>query len=437
MKKLLILLLLSGFAQAQTITVDSTEFIKIDTTITKRKGVIIKTTTIDTVYFDSQAIPDTELLNIEDMFSGTRGSGIATDIKGNIHFAHVAKDLQNYITVSDGRKILVSLPENRNNEHNYPAIAFDNSGVLHWAGDMHLSPWKYKQYKDLREIEASPPPFEHITYPAFYRSPKGTLFLAYRSAGIFPESGKQDYPRTAIIARYDTKKWTALGGKVKHQGKISTDNVLFWHPRGRDSERNDNYQSGRAKIIFQEDRMHVIYAYSDPGTGKWPGDCNRVNAVMYIYSDDEGKTFRNTEGELVQVATRENSGIVSAEEMKALSGGICQGWYHASLGVIGGKLRAYFIADWPETVYYKELQGKKWSVPIRDSQAHAQIVTGNEVIQVESGYLVNGEFISSSGHPSRANYDRYLFSKTGAFVYKEWNKETKESNIKIIGREAN
>lgn len=56
MKKLLILILIPVLSQAQTTVIDSTEFVKIDTTITKKKGWVIKTTTIDSVFEDEAPV---------------------------------------------------------------------------------------------------------------------------------------------------------------------------------------------------------------------------------------------------------------------------------------------------------------------------------------------------------------------------------------------
>lgn len=128
--------------------------------------------------------------------------------------------------------------------HNQSSVAFDALGYVHVAYNMHNEPWQYSvsaspadvstfEFRGQRETMAQRTrvhksnqtdfptageaaiPGNEITYPAFFRSSDGGLFVTYRYA-VAPARPWLQRRFAGGIARYDSQKriWQAIGGEV-------------------------------------------------------------------------------------------------------------------------------------------------------------------------------------------------------------------------------
>lgn len=392
-------------------------------------------TTQNTTPLATMTAPTVAIAQVHDKFSSPRSRSMITADDGTIYFTHVNASLEaKIIDNKNPQNSITALAGNTNEGHHYPVLGIDNAQVLHWVGNMHNDPWQYKKYDlNLSEIPIATGeglPFYGITYPAFYRSPvTGTLFLAFRFTDPFGGTERFTYPRACAVCKYNvlTKRWTALGGIINHSGLDSIDNVLFWQPFGRDNSgggSNDGYQPGQAKVIWDDTgRMHLAYAYIDhPGT--WLSNCNRATRILYVYSDDDGVTFKTVDGVTVSGTVTPSTPNAIVADILDTGGSMCTGWYHAAPAIIGGKLRIYYISEAFSDQRYIEINtaGNGFNAPVQDQSYNGQMIAGNNIILNSSGgFTVGGQNYGAAGHVSKKNFDLYAFDRIGVIVHKNHN----------------
>ncbi|MGP4096892.1 BNR repeat-containing protein [Nonomuraea sp. KM90] len=122
-----------------------------------------------------------------------------------------------------------------------------------------------------------------ITYPQFVVAPSGRLQLFYRTGG----SGNG----TNELAEYTPSGWTKLGkwssatGSHTHNGATSTTRNMYVHG-----------------LTYHGNRLHVAFTWREGNTAVLCNAGGLANHdTCYVYSDDQGRTWRNGAG--TQVGT--------------------------------------------------------------------------------------------------------------------------------------
>jgi len=142
------------------------------------------------------------------------------------------------------------------------------------------------------------PVSEHTTFPHFWKDRKGQLFWsAQQSSSFLP------------LCSYDetTKLWTPLGGpKPIKGGEI----CFAWTPARAYS--GSTKKGGFAGSAFypcwdSNNRMHISIGMLDKDTFG-PHPAANGTHILYVYSDDGGKTVYRTDGTPVQFPIRASSG---------------------------------------------------------------------------------------------------------------------------------
>jgi len=224
-----------------------------------------------------------------------------------------------------------------NKYHALPVVGVDKYGYIHVAGNMHHSPWGrcrahrtrkaanpcypspnyYYDYawqymvsdkpEDISSFafhgdDARSPPGTWITYPYFARDRNKVLYLGFRHRVKF--DGWTPGSMAHGLARYDAdnRRWIALGGRDYENGADvvhplagrSHGKTFFWENAGTNNSAYQNYAS---RIFFDKNnRMHLSFGAND-GTNTAN---NRDNFIMYAYSDDDGNSFRRSDGSLYE-----------------------------------------------------------------------------------------------------------------------------------------
>lgn len=170
-----------------------------------------------------------------------------------------------------------------NDAHNTISLGVSPSdGRLHIAFDHHGSPLHYvRSVAHLLDDPTSVPwetaSFEPwtsslggttvtgVTYPRFVTLPDGKLLFSYRAGA----SGSGDL----VLWEYDDGTWTQLGVYIRG---IQEDINAYLHG-----------------IELRGERLHVAWCWRETP------DAATNHDLLYIYSDDYGRTWRNNEGALV------------------------------------------------------------------------------------------------------------------------------------------
>ncbi|MEV0620068.1 BNR repeat-containing protein [Nonomuraea sp. NPDC050404] len=122
-----------------------------------------------------------------------------------------------------------------------------------------------------------------MTYPQFVVAPSGRLQLFYRTGG----SGNG----TNELAEYTTAGWTRLGRWSSATGSHTTNGVT--------STTRNMYVHG---LTYRGNRLHVAFTWREGNTGVLCNQGGLANHdTCYVYSDDQGRTWRNGAG--AQVGT--------------------------------------------------------------------------------------------------------------------------------------
>jgi|GEM_PF-1072836 len=215
------------------------------------------------------------------------------------------------------------------NNHKRWIIAADRAGYIHVSGDMHtrddMGYWRSNKPEDVSsftQIEwedkalGTPlrcPISEHTTFPHFNKGRTGQLFYgAYQSAYVVP------------LCSYDetTKLWTSLGGRKTKKGEeiISLawrEGISYTRPTDKGGFGGTSF----TPVWDSNNRLHMVIGILDKDTyGKHPPAVG--TSILYVYSDDGGKTVHRADGTPVQYPIRASSGPeanrgdIILEEMK-------------------------------------------------------------------------------------------------------------------------
>jgi len=210
---------------------------------------------------------------------------------------------------TESTKVMRNIPDN--NHHVEPSLGVDKHGFLHLVGNMHNGLMQY--YRSVRAMDVSEWTFlggdleiggiegRSVTYPSFFNAPDGTLFAAFRSGVVNNwTQGRQ----SGAIGRYDveTGRWTMLGARVP---KWSINNHLIektvvWDDSG--SGDNRGYQGYKLRCVFSPSgRLHMSWNVAkNPDTAGEFGISANHTHVMYAYSDDQGETWHEANGNAVE-----------------------------------------------------------------------------------------------------------------------------------------
>jgi hypothetical protein len=121
----------------------------------------------------------------------------------------------------------------------------------------------------------------NITYPQFIISPQGRLQLSYRTGG----SGNG----VNNLAEYDGVHWEILGAWTSATGSFQANGVT--------STTRNMYLHG---LTYDGGRLHATFTWREGNTGVLCHSGGLTNHdTGYVYSDDQGRTWRNGAGAVV------------------------------------------------------------------------------------------------------------------------------------------
>jgi hypothetical protein len=189
-----------------------------------------------------------------------------------------------------------------NDSHNTSVIGIcDKDGTIHMAFDHHATRLNYRVSKtgaahqpgsttwnrdlfgnkqhSLGKLATT----ERVTYPRFFSAPNGNLMLYYRSVTSANGDG--------MIEEYDGEKqaWTPGLGKF-----ISRDTGVL-RVKGKTSHFRCPYINS---ISYVGSRLHASWTWRD----RFEKTLAQNNhSLCYAYSDDHGRTWQNTQGEVIGV----------------------------------------------------------------------------------------------------------------------------------------
>lgn len=204
---------------------------------------------------------------------------------------------------------------NVRDRHNVICIAVDGSGTLHMSWDHHCSPLRYCQGVAAGSLELTDKmPMTGVkegcvTYPEFFNLSNGDLLFMYRDGA----SGKGNI----MLRRYDAKsrKWSVVQDAFIH------------------GQRERNAYTNQIAIA-RDGTWHISWCWRETPNAMTNHD------ICYAKSDDEGKTWRKSNGEKydlpitaenaeVVVAIPQNSELINTTAMAVNSKGhpiICTYW---------------------------------------------------------------------------------------------------------------
>ncbi|MDQ8198596.1 BNR repeat-containing protein [Pelagicoccus enzymogenes] len=207
-----------------------------------------------------------------------------------------------------------------NDSHNVTVIGIaEGDGSIHLAYDHHKSELNYRftapgvatnpesvtwdaslfsknlsRLGPITSIEAKDDTIIDFTYPRFVPTPSGNLLLYFR----YVTSGNGD----SYLFEYDasTHDWREALGKF-----IARDKGTYTFDRNGDgqiaSDRSETSPYRYAyinAISYAGNRLHVTWLWRDVFNGT---SLDGNHDLCYAYSDDDGKTWYNNEGQLVSI----------------------------------------------------------------------------------------------------------------------------------------
>jgi hypothetical protein len=193
-----------------------------------------------------------------------------------------------------------------NDSHNTSVIGIcDRDGTIHLAFDHHATPLNYRVsqqgaahdpddvkwdadlFGPISQTLGTVATHERVTYPRFFSSSNGNLMLYYRSVTSADGDG--------MIEEYDgeTHDWTP------DLGKFIARDVGVFEGNGRESLTRCPYMNA---LTYSGQRLHASWV--------WRDRFERTNVanqhdLCYAYSDDHGRTWCNSAGEVVGKTGRE------------------------------------------------------------------------------------------------------------------------------------
>lgn len=293
--------------------------------------------------------------------------------------------------------------------HMGASVGVDAEGFIHVVGNMHHSPYNRKasfpeyQYAWQYWVSNAPEsvgsftflgnnttrtiPGTWISYARFYRNQAGTLFVAFRHRVHFG-GGWDPGSIAAAIARYDrtTKTWSMLGGTsyawgsetATYMASKSSGKTFFWQNAGADGTA---YQKYLPEIFFdRRGRMHITIGVQDGS----PTTANFLTShIVYVYSDDEGKTFYRANGTLIsQLPVQLSTATVAFD--KTISGtdanGKTNGFGRSHVGVAPDGTP--IVAAWADGTKRRGLlrkwnQAGYWEAPIDLGGSYGTAISTN------------------------------------------------------------
>ena len=187
-----------------------------------------------------------------------------------------------------------------NDSHNSAVVGIcEKDGTIHLAFDHHATELNYRVSKlgaahqpDSVEWSAdlfggvthslgSVVPASRVTYPRFVSAPNGNLMFCYRAV----TSGNGD----GMIEEYDgnSHDWTTGLGKF-----IARD-IGTYKAAGRVSRYRCPYINS---LSYAGQRLHVSWVWRDRFEKTHPAN---QHDLCYAYSDDDGRTWRNSAGQVI------------------------------------------------------------------------------------------------------------------------------------------
>jgi hypothetical protein len=187
-----------------------------------------------------------------------------------------------------------------NDSHNTAVIGIcKKDGTIHMAFDHHATQlnyriskrgaankpesvrWNTKLFSPVIHSLGSVDAASRVTYPRFFSTPSGNLMLFYR--------GKTSGDGDGILEEYDGKRhdWTPGLGKV-----IARDLGTF-EANGKKSQFRCAYMNS---ISYAGKRLHASWVWRDRFEKTNP---RNQHDLCYAYSDDDGRTWRNSAGKVV------------------------------------------------------------------------------------------------------------------------------------------
>jgi hypothetical protein len=267
---------------------------------------------------------------------------------GSIYFAYVDDNLQAIIAKkAPNGAITTSIITTgiKADPHNSPSIGIDAEGYIHWAGNMHNDPMRYFRstlpYDITSFVQLNGDTLNGgmygvngVSYGRFILSRRGTLMFISRQRVSTVADGWVPGGQSGHIQVYnpDTKKWIERGGlnysflsdkgitisggmDSKHQVK-----AVFWDNSGAGPLPNNGYQGYKIRVVFDKNnRMHMAWTVAkNPVYSRDNNDvANAHTHLMYAFSDDEGITWRRTDGiggNLVLPITTETGELIYTED---------------------------------------------------------------------------------------------------------------------------
>lgn len=177
--------------------------------------------------------------------------------------------------------------------HNGIALGIDGNGILHMSWDHHRHPLRYVRSLrpgslDLTEkLPMTGTTEAGVTYPEFFRLPGGDLLFLYRDGG----SGRGN----TILKRYDHRAgaWRPVQEPLIH------------------GEGARNAYTNRL-LIGRDGVWHLSWVWRELG------DASTNHDICYAKSDDEGRTWKKSGGEVYRLPiTVANAEVVHPVPLKS------------------------------------------------------------------------------------------------------------------------
>lgn len=193
-----------------------------------------------------------------------------------------------------------------NDSHNAAVLGIcEKDGTVHLAFDHHADqlnyrvsqlgvahkpeqhPWEADLFGEVQHTLGSVTPAKRVTYPRFFPTPSGNLMLYYRAVTSANGDG--------MLEEYDgeTHDWTPGLGKF-----IARDKGIYTAD-GRESRFRNPYMN---PLGYTGTRLHASWTWRDRFERT---QFQNHHDICYVYSDDDGRTWSNSEGKKIAV-TGEN-----------------------------------------------------------------------------------------------------------------------------------
>lgn len=195
--------------------------------------------------------------------------------------------------------------------HNVNAIGIaTGDGTIHLSFDHHCNDLHYR--RSVQGLASRPDDFEwtaaqfgpvtakldgtkalsNVTYPQFFDAPDGKLQLVYRIGS----SGNGSW----YLAEYDPTgkgQWTTRGMLLSQEGRYESSPSRCAYPNPMRYDANG--------------RLHMTWTWREMPAGQ-PFDLRTNHDLLYAYSDDRGRTWRNNAGATIAVLGSTAIGIDTA-----------------------------------------------------------------------------------------------------------------------------